>query len=153
MDELDVIFERKNVYDRQSWYSESAPIFNNLEVLDEDRGYKKPMLDYDKFKKECYLNCDQLDIRYRDNCYWQCDFKKLLTTGSIDYAKKKCPLGNRNCCKKVAKDNDLAYLYCINAKDLYPLAPKSFRQNMILFIVMSFCIFFIFLGLVFLILM
>ena len=144
MDELDVIFQRKNVYNRQSWYSESAPIFNNLEVLDEDRGYKKPMLDYDKFQKECYLNCDQLDIRYRDNFYCQFDFKKLLTTGSIDYAKKKFPLGNRKCCKKIAKDNDLAYLYCINAKDLYPLAPKSFHQNMILFTFMDYFFFIVF---------
>ena len=47
MDELDVIFERKNIYDRQSWYNESAPIFNNLEILDEDRGYKKPLINYD----------------------------------------------------------------------------------------------------------
>jgi hypothetical protein len=153
MDQLDVIFERKNVYDRQSWYNESAPIFNNLEVLDEDRGYKKPLIDYEKYKTQCYLNCDQLDIRYKENCYWQCDFRKLLREGSIDYAKKACPLRDKRCCKRVAKDNDFAYLYCIGATDLYPLAPKPFRQKMILFIVLSISIFFIFLGLIFLILM
>ena len=45
MDQLDVIFERKNVYDRQSWYNESAPIFNNLEILDEDRDQSDAGLD------------------------------------------------------------------------------------------------------------
>jgi hypothetical protein len=153
MDELDVIFERKNIYDRQSWYNESAPIFNNLEVLDEERGYKKPLINYDLYTKECYANCDQLDIRVRQNCYWFCDFRKMLELGSVDYARKACPLRDKRCCKAVAKDNDFAYLNCIGAKDLYPLVPDSFRKKMIIFIILSVSIFFVFLGLVFLILM
>jgi hypothetical protein len=139
-DDLDAIFIPHDVMDRQSWYAENVPVFNNLSNIDQQVGYIKPLIDYDEYKKRCYTNCDQLELIFPENCKWFCDYKTDLKRNSVQYAKQACPTGDKSCCKEVAKDNDLAYLYCINAKDLYRVNPSRDRTlfYILLFISLTF---------------
>jgi len=143
--ELDAIFIPHDITDRQSWYSENVPIFNNMTNIDQDVGYIKPIIDYDEFKNRCYENCNQLSLTFPENCKWFCDYKTNLKLDSVKFAKEACPSRDAACCKKEAKDNDFAYLYCIGTKDLFRNNPMTYRVQTLFYIVLFLSIAFLFL--------
>jgi hypothetical protein len=94
----------------------TLPLFGNLIDIDEYGGTITAFFyDFDRVEKQCNQDCSTL--HNPKNCTEYCSRLKKFYYDALSFASQECPTGNKDCCKKTAKNNDYAYLACIrNAK-------------------------------------
>lgn len=121
--------------------------FSNLIDVNLEKGTFMPIIDYERKLNVCKNNCDFFNKKDYDICIQDCKNSIDLEIKSIDFAKNKCPNGDFKCCKNAAKDNDFAYLYCINQKNFdykFRISKKAFIAILITLILFLIFLFFVF---------
>ena len=105
-----------NIYNNRlnivNWFR--YPLFQNLADIDQKKGLVRPIIwDEKKLLSKCLENCNILQSK---DCIRYCHNLNKHMQESLDYASKKCINGGKECCKRYSRDNDFAYMYCLQKK-------------------------------------
>lgn len=91
--------------------------FSNYIDINESKGIIYPIIQNETlFYNKCKSNCNFLFKNNYDNCINFCDMNIENNKTILDFAKNQCPTSDIKCCKLIAKDNDFAFLKCIEKK-------------------------------------
>lgn len=96
------------------YHWDTLPLFGNFQDIDPERGIVQPYFyDIKRMNNQCHDNCKAL---YEPkNCTLYCQKLVEFYQESLDFARRECPSGTKECCKRVAPQNDYAYLACIHS--------------------------------------